>query len=223
MKKIFENQEFLMDNVYHIARDKDSIIGAYRTATLAAVDELMESLRCTPWKPWSKQESWDWDELHGELVDVFSFFVELCILAGLSPENLEKMYFDKSKVNIARQASGTYGLNDPVSKLTRVQLDALFQEARLGECTTDRVGCMIVPEEGEPVFGHNWAVDGVPCNHRPEDGCPGRTVHAEVAALLAALRERVDVKGATAFVTSDPCDRCVASLKATGVDAVWRV
>lgn len=223
MKDIFTRQEYLMDEVYKIQRCGPSRVECYRTTTLAAIDELMEALHNTPWKPWSRRELWDFGELQDELVDVFTLLVQLCILADISPEDLRERYFSKSQTNEARQESGTYGMDSPVSKLSQGQIDALFETAELGACTTDRVGCLILTPDGQEVYGYNRSVDGVPCSHKPSDGCPGRTIHAEISALAESVRVGIPVAGGEAFVTSHPCDRCTATLTAAGIVRVWTV
>ena len=221
MKKIFCRQRYLMEEVYKLS--PEAMVDHYRITSLALVDEVMEALHHTPWKPWSKRTSWDWEELQEELVDVFTFFIQLCILAGVGPEDLESGYFNKSQINEDRQESGTYGLGSPLSKLTQGQIDALYECAELGECTTDKVGCLILSPTGMEVYGYNKATDGVPCSHRPSDGCPGRTIHAEISALAESVRVGVPVAGGHAFVTSHPCDRCTETLKAAGIIGVWKV
>lgn len=223
MKEIFERQRYLMENVYHMGHSNEDMIDCYRTASLALVDEVMEALHCTPWKPWAKQTSWDWDELQAELVDVFTFFVQLAILAGLGPEDLKAGYFKKAQTNQDRQRSGTYGLNNGRSMLSRGQLDALYETAELGECTTDQVGCMIISADGAEVYGYNKSVDGSPCTHAPSDGCPGRTIHAEVVALAESIRQGIPVDKGRAFVTSKPCPRCLETLHTAGIVEVWTV
>ena len=210
-----------MEEVYELG--PESMADHYRITSLALVDEVMEALHSTPWKPWSKRTSWNWEKLQEELVDVFAFLVQLCILAGVGPEDLEGGYFEKSQINEDRQESGTYGADNPVPKLSREQIDALFEVAKLGECTTDKVGCLILSPAGGEVYGYNKSVDGVPCTHNPSDGCPGRTIHAEVAALAESVRLRIPVDGGHAFVTSHPCGKCAETLKAAGIVGVWKI
>lgn len=223
MKKIFEHQKYLMEKVYKIGNSRDSQVEAYRYTTLAAVDELMEALHHVPWKPWSKRELWDWEELHEELVDVFTFFVQLCHLAGLSAESLELGYFDKAKINKNRQDSGKYGIDSTGPNITQNQLEELYSMAENGECTTSKVGCLIVSKDGTASYGWNTAIDGVPCAHKESDGCPGRTIHAEVAALTRAAADGTSVSGGSAYITQEPCDRCYATLRAAGIDDIWVV
>lgn len=223
MREIFEHQKYLMEEVYKLGNDPKSKVECYRTTTLAAVDELMEALHHVPWKPWSKREDWDINEIHEELVDVFTFFVQLCHLAGMSADKLERGYFEKAKINKARQDSGTYGIDAPHPAITQHQLEELYNVAESGECTTDKVGCLIVAPDGTELWGYNKAVDGKPCTHKASDGCPGRTIHAEVSALMEAARTGVALDGGTAYITSEPCARCLETLRKAGIDDVWEV
>lgn len=223
MKEIFERQKYLMEEVYKLSHDRETMVDHYRIASLALVDEVMEALHHTPWKPWSKRTKWEWNKLHEELVDVFTLFVELCQLVGLSAEELKYGYFKKSKLNQDRQESGKYGADGPLSKLTQGQIDALYKTAELGECTTDKVGCLILSPTGAEVYGYNKALNGVPCTHKPSDGCPGRTIHAEIGALAKSVRLGIPVAGGCAFVTSDPCQRCLETLLAAGITGVWGI
>lgn len=223
MKEIFDRQKYLMENAYHLGHSDEDMIDCYRTTSLALIDEVLEALHNTPWKPWSERTSWDWDKLHAELVDVFTFVIQLCILSGIGPEALERGYFAKAEINKERQESGTYGADSPLSKLTQGQVDALYECAELGECTTDKVGCLILSPTGVEVYGYNKSLNGVPCTHEPSDGCPGRTIHAEIAALAESVRIGIPVAGGYAFVTSNPCHRCYETLSAAGIREVWKI
>lgn len=223
MKKIFERQKFLMEEVYKLSHDPKAMVDHYRVASLALVDEVMEALHHTPWKPWSKRTEWEWDKLHEELVDVFTFFVELCQLVGLSAEELEKGYFKKVDVNQARQDSGIYGIKVPGPQITKRQLERLYEVAEQGECTSAKVGCLIVTEDGRESWGYNFGADGQPCTHPASGGCPGRTVHAEAAALANATRHGWKTTNGVAYVTQKPCERCFAMLAYAGIKNVWTV
>lgn len=220
MREIFSHQKYLMDEVYKLGNDPKSMVDCYRTTTLAAVDELMEALHHVPWKPWSRREDWEIHELHEELVDVFTFLVQLCHLAGMSADKLERGYFEKAEVNKGRQDSGTYGIDYPHPEITQHQLEELYSIAKNGDCTTSNVGCLIVSKDGGESYGWNTAIDGVPCAHKASDGCPGRTIHAEVAALARAAAGGTSVSGGTAYITQEPCERCYATLRAAGIENI---
>lgn len=223
MESIFDRQKYLMEKVYNIGHDRKSQTECYRTTTLAAIDELMEALHHVPWKPWSKRELWDWEELHAELADVFTFFIQLCVLVGIDADKLKELYFQKSRINKARQDSGTYGIDSPDLKITQSQLEELYSVAENGDCTTSKVGCLILSEDGDESWGWNVSVDGEPCTHKASDGCPGKTVHAEVSALAQASLLGHKIPGSTAFITKEPCERCYTTLRAAGVESFWVV
>ncbi len=48
----------------------------------------------------------------------------------------------------------------------------------------------------------------------------GRSVHAEMAALMTAARRGLSVKGATLFSTTFPCHMCARHIVASGIDRV---
>lgn len=221
MKEIFENQNELIRDVYHIDLSTASKQAeAYRVYTLAAVDELMEALHEVPWKPWSRKESWDRENLGEELADVFTFLVQLCCIVGIDAEELEERYWQKSHINVDRQESGTYG-EDTTIKGWAPQEEAIWVAraiARYGECTSAKVGCCILDKHGNMAAAYNHVPEGEKgCTHAPDDGCPGRTIHAEMAAVAEAALHGVQLDGATAYVTMNPCKKCAHFLRLAGV------
>lgn len=89
--------EFLQDTV-------EKWIVNYCTAMLQEIAELRDS---TNWKWWrSKVDKFDLQNIWVELVDILHFWMSACMVSGLSPKDVFKMYFEKNKVNFERQASG---------------------------------------------------------------------------------------------------------------------
>lgn len=222
MKKIFANQERLIRDVYHIdlstaSRQAD----AYRVYTLAAVDELMEALHEVPWKPWSSRTTWDRENLGEELADAFTLLVQLCCIVGMDAEELEERYWQKSEVNVGRQKSGAYGADAKPGAGTPQEEEAIRVAraiARYGECTSAQVGCCILDQDGRMAAAYNRVPEGEErCTHAPEEGCSGRTIHAEVAAVAEAVRHGVQVDGSTAYVTRSSCKKCAHFLRLAGV------
>lgn len=221
MERIFKNQEKLIRDVYHIDSSTASRQAeAYRVYTLAAVDELMEALHEVPWKPWSSRTTWDRENLGEELADAFTFLVQLCCIVGVDAKELEERYWQKSMVNVQRQESGTYGADSTLETGTP-QAEAIRVAraiARYGECTSAQVGCCILDQAGRMAAAYNHVPEGGErCTHATYDGCPGRTIHAEVAAVAEAVRHGVQVDGATAYVTMSPCKKCAHFLRLAGV------
>lgn len=77
-------------------------------------DELAEACYELPgyklWKDYSKQTPEEvtkqMTKVRSELVDAFHFFVNICIAAGMSAEDLTNGYFAKHAENVARQDRG---------------------------------------------------------------------------------------------------------------------
>ena len=71
--------------------------------TLAMISELAELLDEVRFKWWKNPQPIEPDKVKEELVDILHFFVGMCLNAGLSAEELVKMYLDKNEENFKRQ------------------------------------------------------------------------------------------------------------------------
>lgn len=112
---------------------------------------------------------------------------------------------------------------------TRPNIDKCYVEvakiwAARATCQRLKVGCVLVDTNGEQIsYGYNGANHGEP--HCLDVGClkneQGRCIrcnHAEMNAIFKAGKERL--KGATAYVTAEPCENCTRSLAQCGVKRV---
>lgn len=118
LERIFSMQLALQERMYpdgmptHADLDPESkklgsVAKSYYTVmTTALVDEAMEALRRTPWKPWKKQQELDLAGLREELADALHFYVNLCLWAGMSAADLFEEYCGKNRVNHERQDGG---------------------------------------------------------------------------------------------------------------------
>lgn len=97
------------------------------------------------------------------------------------------------------------------------------------DCTRDKVGAVIVaPDRRVRATGYNGAPSGLPgcetCPRALSDVKPGTpynncvAVHAEANALLYCGRE--DLKGATLYVTREPCTDCSKLIAGAGIERV---
>ena len=69
-------------------------------------EELGEAGNCLKNKPWKQtQVETDVDHFIEELADAFHFWIELCIMIGLTADDLFEFYYKKSEVNAFRQRS----------------------------------------------------------------------------------------------------------------------
>lgn len=123
-----------------------------------------------------------------------------------------------------------YGWNkyEPVEVNTRKSWDQYFMDiaetvATRATCDRLHVGCVIVKDKKIVSTGYNGSISKQDqCNEvghlYNEQGRCVRTIHAEQNALLFADRE--ELKGATAYVTHEPCENCAKLLVQAGIKRV---
>lgn len=118
---------------------------------------------------------------------------------------------EQTKLRLKRKSWGEYFMDIAETVATRATCDRLH------------VGCVIVKDKRIISTGYNGSIHG-------EDHCDDvghlyneqgrciRTVHSEVNALLYANRE--DLKGATAYVSHEPCETCTKLLIQAGIKRI---
>jgi len=74
----------------------------YSKAMAAELEELDRDLR---WKWWSKDKI-DLQNIRVELVDILHFLVSAMLAAGLTADDVHRLYVKKQTTNVARQDSG---------------------------------------------------------------------------------------------------------------------
>jgi phosphoribosyl-ATP pyrophosphohydrolase len=121
LETIFEGQRELIARYHDIEKDRGALVVEpehfgeidhrfvqWRMKDLMqrCIEEMMEAANTLKNKPW-KQSEVPTDKVHfyEELADAFHFFVELCITAGMSAEDLARIYHRKHAVNKFRQRS----------------------------------------------------------------------------------------------------------------------
>ena len=105
LERIFEKQKEFQGKADPRALE-DANIEYIKDMILAAMDELTEVLRETPWKPWKKQQVFNREKYKEELVDLLHFFVNLCLAADITPLELYNEYMLKNEENHERQEKG---------------------------------------------------------------------------------------------------------------------
>jgi dimeric dUTPase (all-alpha-NTP-PPase superfamily) len=102
-----------LDHMFELQEEFQTSLGldrqtqAYKNINFMAMsDELHEFIRCTPWKTWKKQQIMDHEHAKEELVDVFHFFMNLCMSVEMDAEELYIRYKAKREENFDRQKRG---------------------------------------------------------------------------------------------------------------------
>jgi dimeric dUTPase (all-alpha-NTP-PPase superfamily) len=75
--------------------------------TKALRKEAEELEDCEDWKWWhSINEPYDWHNAKIEVIDLWHFLISITIMAGMTPEDLFKVYEQKWQINFNRQDNG---------------------------------------------------------------------------------------------------------------------
>ena len=72
----------------------------------AMSQEIAELTDSVPWKWWAKYQNYNKQNARVEIVDLFHFLISLAQVAGLTAEDVHRLYLEKNKVNFQRQDSG---------------------------------------------------------------------------------------------------------------------
>lgn len=76
--------------------------------TLAMISELAELIDEVNFKWWKNPKTVDYDRVKEELIDIFHFFMSMCLKVGMDADEVYRRYIAKNKENFDRQ----YGKSD---------------------------------------------------------------------------------------------------------------
>lgn len=80
---------------------------AIREFASYTVEELYEAINNLKNKPWKRSDTaTDVDKFKEELADMWHFLIEMHIIAGIDPEEIFRIYFRKTFINVNRQQTG---------------------------------------------------------------------------------------------------------------------
>ncbi len=121
LQGIFIEQQGLMQRYHDIEKERGFIVveprdhgnvddrfvqSRIKDLSQRTIEELMEAMNTLKNKPWKQSEvSTDKVHFYEELGDTVHFFIELCITAGMTAEDLARIYHRKAAVNQFRQES----------------------------------------------------------------------------------------------------------------------
>lgn len=117
LKTLFEMQEsfdrYVKENRKLPDFSKDEWV---QKECIALFTELSEVLEEVNWKWWKNKKEVDYDKVKEELIDVFHFFMSLCLKLGMGADELFDRYMAKNKENFDRQngisSKKGYALNE---------------------------------------------------------------------------------------------------------------
>ena len=90
-----------------VSKDKKLQEEWVKNYTLAMRQECAELMDSTNWKWWrTKVDLLDEQNVKVELIDILHFWMSACMVMGLEPEDVLRMYKQKNEVNYQRQKSG---------------------------------------------------------------------------------------------------------------------
>jgi hypothetical protein len=95
--------------------DPPNLEGESRTTYLlwnayALIDEVGEAMDNVGWKPWASSDHFNREMFVKELVDALHFLGNMLLTAGVTGDELWRLYREKVKVNAERQRVGYTGL-----------------------------------------------------------------------------------------------------------------
>lgn len=87
--------------------DVDDLHGRDRNEAMfgmlvAMEDEIHEVMRTFSWRSWARGTEFSEEHCREELRDVFQFFMNCMLIAGLTPDSLEERLESKTKINYER-------------------------------------------------------------------------------------------------------------------------
>lgn len=98
LQKAFNESVIKTRHLEHISREE-----WMQKHTLALMCETAEMLEETNYKWWKNPKPVDQAAVKEELVDMFHFFLSLCIASGMDAQELYTIYLRKNQINFDRQ------------------------------------------------------------------------------------------------------------------------
>lgn len=121
LEKIFQMQKALNDEIIETRGLTEISANEWiQKQILALISELAEVMDEVNFKWWKNEKPINSDNLKDEIVDVFHFFVSMCLTSGMDAEELFRRYMAKNEENFKRQhgtsAKEGYALKEKCAK-----------------------------------------------------------------------------------------------------------
>lgn len=104
LKDMFDKQEKLQNRLGNMPTINGGLnIDYIKDMSIAAIDEIMEALRETPWKPWKKNQLYNQEKFQDEIIDLWHFVINLSLASGMSEKDVYKKFVFKNNINEKRR------------------------------------------------------------------------------------------------------------------------
>ncbi len=111
LEKMFKMQEALNDEIFTNHPDQ---LYKYTTENIAnaIIHECVELRDECNWKWWKQEKIENEFAIREEIIDIFHFFICLCLKNNISPDDLYEIYQQKWQLNYLRQQGVIQGRED---------------------------------------------------------------------------------------------------------------
>lgn len=107
-------------------------------------------------------------------------------------------------------------------KEARAHMLSAYNYADLSYCIRKKVGCVIVKDNRIISIGYNGTPPGWDNCCETEDGkSKPEVIHAELNAIGKLAKSTESGKGASVFVTCEPCIECAVLISVSGIAEVY--
>lgn len=104
LRRLFELQKSLDDDIVEKRSLQDITPEVWiQKETLAMISELSELLDEVNFKWWKNPKEINLNNVKEELVDIFHFFMSMCLKVGMDADEVYERYIEKNKENFKRQ------------------------------------------------------------------------------------------------------------------------
>lgn len=137
------NQQYLMQrDVYgldYLGMTPEEKIKNFKEMKPALERELWEAMDEMGWKPWATSQHFNTEAVQGELVDAWHFFMNLMLIADMTPLDLWNGYQAKRLKNIKRQQEGYDGVTGKCGGCRRAFDDDAVECHDMGKTESGRL------------------------------------------------------------------------------------
>ncbi|HHU43267.1 MAG: dUTPase [Bacillota bacterium] len=114
MQRKFDLEVVEKRNLHNITPDE-----WMQKETLAMISELSELLDEVNFKWWKNPKTVDYQRVKEELIDIFHFFMSMCLKIGMDADEVYQRYIEKNKENFKRQQGLSQKRGYAVSELNK--------------------------------------------------------------------------------------------------------